>query len=68
MRNDETRKFFTQRELADHWRISIRTLEGWRYRGIGPTFTKIGNRVLYSRDAVLRFEEKGLMNMGPHHG
>ncbi|MXO94063.1 helix-turn-helix domain-containing protein [Erythrobacter arachoides] len=48
--------FLTTKELAHRWRISPRTLEGWRDKGIGPCYTKIGNRVRYHIDAVERAE------------
>ncbi|MFN3748313.1 MAG: helix-turn-helix transcriptional regulator [Sphingorhabdus sp.] len=44
--------FLTQSELAKRWRFSPRTLEGWRDRGIGPRYYKIGNRVLYHIDDI----------------
>lgn len=48
--------FLTQNELAERWRVSARTLEGWRDKGIGLAFTRIGNRVRYHIDEVKRFE------------
>lgn len=41
------RTFYTSQELADHLRMSSNTLSGWRYRGIGPRFVKVGKKVLY---------------------
>jgi hypothetical protein len=38
---------FNQTELAGRWRISPRTLERWRWIKTGPTFLKIGGRVVY---------------------
>lgn len=37
----------TQTQLADRWNISPRTLEQWRWRGVGPRYLKIGGRVIY---------------------
>ena len=48
--------FLTQIELAERWRVSARTLEGWRDKGIGLAFTRIGNRVRYPIAEVERFE------------
>ncbi len=45
-----------QKELADRWRISPRTLEQWRWRGIGPRYLKVGARVLYPLEMVETFE------------
>ena len=39
--------FLNQSELARRWSVSLRTLENWRYRRIGPPFVKIGARVRY---------------------
>jgi predicted site-specific integrase-resolvase len=36
-----------QKELADRWTISHRTLERWRWAGEGPVYMKIGGRVVY---------------------
>lgn len=48
--------FLTGAEVAERWRISPRTLEGWRDKGIGPTFVRIGSRVRYPIDAIERAE------------
>lgn len=46
----------TQDDLAERWRISPRTLEAWRWRGLGPGHVKIGGRVRYLLDNVLAYE------------
>ena len=47
----------TEQELAERWRMSIRTLQGWRYRKTGPKFIKIrGQAVRYPMDDVLAYE------------
>ncbi|KAA2237079.1 helix-turn-helix transcriptional regulator [Salinarimonas soli] len=43
-------------ELARRWRLSPRTLEGWRRKGIGPRFVCIGRGVRYRLDDVAAFE------------
>lgn len=45
-----------QKELAVRWRISPRTLEQWRWRGIGPRYLKVGARVLYPLEMVVAYE------------
>ncbi len=45
-----------QVELASRWRMSPRTLEQWRWRGIGPRYLKIGGRVIYPLAEVEAFE------------
>ncbi|WP_338065783.1 helix-turn-helix domain-containing protein [Oceaniglobus ichthyenteri] len=49
-----------QKELARRWGISHRTLERWRHVGQGPTFLKLGGRVLYRREEIEAFEESQL--------
>ena len=44
--------FLTQRELSERWQVSPRTLEGWRDKGIGIAFTRIGSRVRYHVDDI----------------
>ena len=48
--------FLTTAEVAARWRISPRTLEGWRDKGVGPSYTRIGNRIRYRIDVVERAE------------
>ncbi len=49
-----------QKELARRWGISHRTLERWRYTGQGPTFLKLGGRVLYRLPDIEAFEQSQL--------
>lgn len=46
----------TQIQLADRWNISARTLEAWRWRGLGPAYLKIGGRVRYLLEDVIEYE------------
>ena len=41
-----------QDDLATRWRMSPRTLEQWRWRGVGPRYLKIGGRVIYPETEV----------------
>ena len=50
----------TQDQLAARWHISPRTLEQWRWRGVGPRYLKIGGRVIYPETEIERFEAKRL--------
>ena len=49
-----------QRELADRWNMSPRTLERWRWVGEGPQFIKIGGRVVYRLEDVEAYEQNQL--------
>lgn len=46
----------TQKELAERWHLSPRTLEQWRWLGKGPKFLKIGARVLYREEDIAVWE------------
>jgi predicted site-specific integrase-resolvase len=48
--------FLNQSRLASRWQISPRTLERWRWKGEGPSFVKIGGRVVYRIEDILAFE------------
>ena len=50
----------TQQELAACWRISVRTLERWRWLGEGPQFIKVGGRVVYRLEDVEAYERNQL--------
>lgn len=49
-------RHMNQIQLADRWNISHRTLERWRWRKEGPSFIKIGGRVVYRLEDVEAFE------------
>jgi hypothetical protein len=36
--------------------MSTRTLEQWRWKGIGPRYLKIGGRVLYRLEDIEAYE------------
>ena len=57
-----TAKHLNQRELAERWGISARTLERWRWVGQGPHFLKLGHRVAYRVADVEAFEAEQLRN------
>jgi hypothetical protein len=42
--------------LADRWNISARTLERWRWLGVGPRYLKIGGRVVYRLEDIEAYE------------
>ncbi len=49
----------TQYELAKRWHMSQRTLERWRWQGIGPAYLKLGARIVYRSDDIEEFERQG---------
>ena len=57
-------KHFNQIELARRWSLSHRTLERWRWAGGGPSFLKLGNRVIYRLEDIEAFERQQLRSRG----
>lgn len=51
-----SKTFINQVQLARRWHLSPRTLERWRWEGIGPHYLKIGGRVVYSLTEVEEYE------------
>ena len=45
----------TEAETAKILRVSERTLQRWRELGVGPAFTRLGRRIVYSRKAIEEF-------------
>ena len=54
-----------QRDLAQRWSLSERTLERWRWLGQGPPFLKIGGRVLYRLEDIEAFEAEQVRQSTP---
>jgi hypothetical protein len=52
--------FLDQADLARRWGMSKRTLERWRCFGEGPSFLKLGGRVLYRLSDVQDYEARRL--------
>lgn len=50
-------------ELVQRWRglIKRQTLANWRSKGQGPSYQKIGGRVLYPQEEVERYERERLI-------
>ena len=40
-------------EAARFLAVSVRTLQAWRTKGIGPPFVRLGRAVRYSRQALI---------------
>lgn len=63
-------KNLDQKELAERWLISPRTLEQWRWQGRGPRYLKICGRVIYRITDIEAFEADSLQanTNGPLNG
>jgi hypothetical protein len=56
---DRLVRHLTQAELARRWRKSVRTIERWRLRGVGPAHLNIGG-VLYRLSDIEEYERDQL--------
>jgi hypothetical protein len=55
-----TTKHLTQCDLARRWGLSPRSLERWRWAGVGPCFLKVGGRVVYRLTDIEAYEAERL--------
>lgn len=47
-----------EKDLAERWQMTTRTLQSWRATGKGPRFIKIGERsIMYRIEDVLSYED-----------
>jgi hypothetical protein len=53
-------RHLNQRDVAQRWSISPRTLERWRWIGQGPRFLKVGGRVVYRLEDIEAYEAEQL--------
>lgn len=48
------RRYLSERDLSEYSGVAVRTLQGWRVRGQGPPWVKMGTIVRYD---IERFDE-----------
>ena len=48
------RTFLDTKQLAQRWRRSPRTVEGWRARKTGPDYLDLNGKIVYDLDEVIR--------------
>ena len=58
--------FLNNEQLARRWHLSPRTLERWRWEGIGPHYLKIGGRVVYGLNDVEEYEQACVRKAVPY--
>lgn len=51
-------EFWTMEEVAEHYRTTIATVRYWRYIGYGPKGKRVGQRVLFPRTEIERFDRE----------
>lgn len=49
-------RFLTTDEVAERYRTVPGTVRYWRHVGYGPKGVKVGRRILYSEDELVRFD------------
>ncbi len=54
----DEKKYLDTKELAARWKKSARTLANQRGKKEGPPHYKIGGKVLYALDDIVKIEEK----------
>jgi hypothetical protein len=47
---------FTESNLAERWAVSIKTLQDWRRKGVGPEYLKLGKAIRYPNDVIEKYE------------
>ncbi|MBL8420856.1 MAG: helix-turn-helix domain-containing protein [Dechloromonas sp.] len=58
-----TEPAFTETELALRWNISPKTLQRWRYEGVGPPYIKLSKAVRYPVDNIVAYEQANRQGM-----
>lgn len=46
---------WTNRELAEYVRVSVNTVDYWRFMGTGPRFVRVGRHVRYQQSDIDRW-------------
>tara|TARA_R100000231_G_scaffold70814_1_gene55996 strand:- start:97 stop:318 length:222 start_codon:yes stop_codon:yes gene_type:complete len=50
-------------ELAERWGVSNKTINNRRYRGLGPSYYKIGGKIKYDLEDVKRMEQESYISV-----
>lgn len=50
----------TETDVARRWRMSVRTLQAWRWKKVGPPYLKAMGKVLYRLSDIETFESEHL--------
>lgn len=61
---DDPHLLIRERELAERWKTSRRTLQRWRANGVGPAYILMVGAVRYRLADVLAFEDSMRRNGG----
>lgn len=58
--NSSTRGTLNELELATHLGVSRKTLQKWRSLGLGPTYLKLGAKVVYRIEDIDAYVQRSL--------
>jgi hypothetical protein len=50
--------FLDTKQLAQRWRRSPRTIEGWRAKKTGPDYLNLNGKIVYDIDEIIEAEEE----------
>lgn len=62
--SDDPLLLIRERELAERWKTSRRTLQRWRAQGLGPAYILMVGAVRYRLADVVAYEERMRRNGG----
>jgi hypothetical protein len=52
---DRSQDLYNEEQTSRFLKVSIKTLQAWRQRKIGPRYFKLGSRVRYSVDDLTKY-------------
>jgi excisionase family DNA binding protein len=55
---EERPAYMTAAEVAEHYRLPLQTIYGWRYKGTGPKAVKLGRHLRYRRSDVEKWADE----------
>lgn len=64
----QTDRLLYEAHAADLLKVSVRTLQAWRCKRVGPDFVRIGRAIRYRESDLTRWIEERLVRCGSEHG
>jgi hypothetical protein len=55
---EKEKTFLDTKQLAQRWRRSPRTIEGWRAKKVGPDYFNLNGKIVYDIDEIIKAEEE----------
>lgn len=60
---EQDKSLLNEREAAAFYGASVKTLQAWRFKRIGPNYYKIGGFVRYAMDDLVNYAEQRKINV-----